>query len=109
MFGSGSTLGGGKLTTVSVELTLINKCYMSTDLNKTIKFLSLFGCKVVTVQYRFPAKWLIMPPDVSTLNQPVEEVVITTILECRKLGLCGSDTVFFGLSEPLNQNRKQEY
>ena len=63
----------------------------------------------VTVQYRFPAKWLFVTPDVSILNQLVEEVAITATLECRKLGLCGSDAVLFGLSTPLNLDRKQGY
>ena len=37
----------------------------------------------------------------STCNQPIEEVVITTKLVCRTVSRCGSDTVLFGLSKSL--------
>ena len=60
-----------------------------------------------TLQYRASIKWIFVAPDVSTFNQLVEEVVVTATLECQTLGLCGSDTVLFGLSNMLNLNRKQ--
>ena len=58
---------------------------------------------------RVPVKWLFVTPDVSTCNQPIEEVVINTTLVCQTLTVCGSDTVLFGLSKPLNLHRKQGY
>ena len=56
-----------------------------------------------------PVKWLFVTPNVSTCNQPIEEVVITTTLVCRTVTRCGSDTVLFGLSKSLNLHRKQGY
>ena len=54
-----------------------------------------------------PAKWLFVTPYKSTMNQLVEEVVVTATSQCRTLSLCGSYTVLFGMSKQLNLNRKQ--
>ena len=56
-----------------------------------------------------PVNRLFVTPNVSTCNQPIEEVVITTTLVCRTVTRCGSDTVLFGLSKSLNLHRKQGY
>ena len=52
-----------------------------------------------------PIKWLFVTPYKSTLNQPVEEVVIIATSECRTLRQCGSHTVLFGRPKQLNLNR----